>query len=194
MRPGKRFTLKGVLKDPLETPEPHVPGGTSMLHTIGLITETCHPPQCGRPVALRPNRNQKVRAHLRTHCPRQSRRRTHRLKRSDENSPGCHPISRLSSMLSRADSQAGLHLLHILRQTHLNSSHTFGGAKTHSGRRHKRPVHNSGIQDQRFLFLVLLVNNEDSEKIFRSPLRTRPKKTNLQQTCKRAPLFLHDSS
>ena len=31
-----------VLKSPLETPEPHVRGKASMLHTIELITETCH--------------------------------------------------------------------------------------------------------------------------------------------------------
>ena len=87
-------------------------------------------------------------------------------------------------MLSRADYQVSTPLLPHDRQTHLNTSHSFGGAKTHSVRGHKRPVHISDIQDQTFLFLVLLVKKEDSEKIFRSALWTRPKKTNLQQTCK----------
>ena len=40
MRPGKRFTTQSVLKSSLETPEPHVRGRTSMLHTIELIIET----------------------------------------------------------------------------------------------------------------------------------------------------------
>ena len=36
------FQTQSVLKSPLETPEPHVCGGTSMRHTIELVTETCH--------------------------------------------------------------------------------------------------------------------------------------------------------
>ena len=32
----------GLLKSPLETPEPHVRGGTSMFHTIGPTRETRH--------------------------------------------------------------------------------------------------------------------------------------------------------
>ena len=42
MRPGQALHTQRVLKSPLETPEPHVRGGTLMLHTIELITGTCH--------------------------------------------------------------------------------------------------------------------------------------------------------
>ena len=38
----QQFQTQNVLNSPLETPEPHVRGGTSMLHTIELVTETCH--------------------------------------------------------------------------------------------------------------------------------------------------------
>ena len=36
------FQTQSVFKSPLKTPEPHVRGGTSMPHTIELVTETCH--------------------------------------------------------------------------------------------------------------------------------------------------------
>ena len=63
------------------------------------------PPQSDRPVGLHPNRNQKVTAHLRTQCPPQNRRRTKTLRWKQS---WMSPSPRLSSMLLRADSQAGL--------------------------------------------------------------------------------------
>ena len=54
----------------------------------------------------------------------------------------------------------------MVGHTHLNTSHTFGSAKTHSGRRHEHPIHNSGIQDQTFLFLVFLRRPISNKRAF----------------------------
>ena len=51
----------------------------------------------------------------------------------------------------------------------------------------KCPVHNSGIQDQTLLLLILLVNEKDSEKILRSLPSGEAEE-------ERSPFVLHDFS
>ena len=60
---------------------------------------------------------------------------------------------------------------HVFKQTYLNPSQSPRGTEIDA----ERPVHNSSIQDQAFLPLPLLVNEEDAEEVFRSTLQTRSK-------------------